>query len=399
MIRLVVVLAALGVRDATEAYFAETLGDNSSGLLHKCKLVGRLASDEGNLTHDRHQSFFDASDPATWMSLSGAPCDVSFPPLPEPSCVVASVTVLPGRLAGFKTCLRSLLWQSRPPDRIYVILPWKLKDRLGLLRRKTFPDPLPRFLSDDPRVEVLRPSEDEDLATLNVLISPLRALRANPPPGCLPPHRIWVVNEDVEYDSRLLEALLACAARHPDAACGAEGGRGYFSALRHIPHEHYVQHVSRHMVPGGEIAVQFFTHFAGVLYRSDFFEEDFLTFPADADEIMLYENDFWFAGYLLSRRVKLLHLPVMRPWSRFLRSSMQSSLHLRWRLKGHNHAKDAAINYWSDRHGQWNRNCTGIEVIFPDTPCAFDIGSTTSRSEAFILEDYHNQLAKITKRR
>ena len=40
--------------------------------------------------------------------------------------------------------------------------------------------------------------------------------------GCSPqpwkpgqaPHRVWVVNDDVHYDPGLLEALLACAARH-----------------------------------------------------------------------------------------------------------------------------------------------------------------------------------------
>ncbi|CAK0870999.1 unnamed protein product, partial [Prorocentrum cordatum] len=202
-------------------------------------------------------------------------------------------------------------------------------DRTGRLHKRTFDDPLPRYLFTDPRVKVLRPPEEDDLGTLDMLVPTLRALRARPPPGCAAPQRVWVVNDDVEYDAGLLESLLACAARHPSAACGSTGGRGYYGVLHKDlagGTDDELRRVQPFLRAGGEVEVEWLQSVGGILYRTDFFAEDFLSFPRDADERILLEADWWFAGYLRARGVSLLHLPVLRPWWRALRSSVVNAL-------------------------------------------------------------------------
>eukprot|EP00927_Polykrikos_kofoidii_P066219 TRINITY_DN61859_c0_g1_i1.p1 TRINITY_DN61859_c0_g1~~TRINITY_DN61859_c0_g1_i1.p1 ORF type:complete len:498 (-),score=56.51 TRINITY_DN61859_c0_g1_i1:5-1498(-) len=305
-----------------------------------------------------------------------APCAVDWLPLGPSNCVVASVSVLPVRLAQFKHGLRSLLRQTRPPDRVYVVLPQRLKDRTGRLTRRTYVNPLPRFLFEDPRVEVLRPTEEEDLGTLDMLMPTLRALRSRPPPGCSAgPQRVWVVNDDMVYDSGLLEALLACAARHPDAACGATGGRGYFHPVRFVALEEEGRSRLRPFTrEGGDIEVQWLQSFGGILYRTDFFDDDFFKFPADADQRILLEADYYFAGYLLSRGVSLLQIPFMYFWGSSLTSSLKNSLSMMWTRSSTNAAKDAAIGYFARVHGIW-RLCVGEFALSEESGCLQDISS------------------------
>jgi len=321
----------------------------------------------------------NGADVLQWRPFpgGGASCEGvgrQWRPLVEPRCVVASVTVLPIRLWGFRRVLRSLLGQTRPPDWVYVALPERIRDRGKRLWQREYPAKLPKFLFQDPRVVVVRYPEAEELGTLDMLLPALRELRRNPPRGCAAPQRVWVVNDDMEYDRGLLEALLACAARHPRAACGSEGVRGYeltvrglltFPGLPKMSFEPFLRQ-------GGEIEVNVLQSSGGVLYRTDFFEDDFLWFPPGADEVMLHEADYWFAGYLRARGVRHMHLGLVRGWARPVQSSKLNALSLMWWSHGQNRAKDAVLSYFAARGGGWRASCAGGGRA-SDPECQFDI--------------------------
>lgn len=132
--------------------------------------------------------------------------------------LVVTLTTIPERASGLRTVLRSLLDQSEPADRIILALPER--SRTG----EPYPDPERLGLPDG--VEVIR---CEDLGPATKL---LPALHLEPDAALI------VVDDDVIYPRRFLEALLQTHRAHSGAAIGYRGvrlQRGVrFADLEHI---------------------------------------------------------------------------------------------------------------------------------------------------------------------
>src|SRR5213595_1549017 len=119
--------------------------------------------------------------------------------------VIASLTTVPERIGNLGPTIRSLLRQTRPPDEIVLAIP-----EFSVRERR--PYVVPKYISQLPRVRVLRCREDWGPATkfIGAIQDELAAGREN--------SLIVVVDDDRIYPRDALETYLYYSAQLPDAA-------------------------------------------------------------------------------------------------------------------------------------------------------------------------------------
>jgi hypothetical protein len=119
---------------------------------------------------------------------------------------VFTLTTSPQRMEHMATVLDSLRNQHQTPDAIYLNLPERYRDRA--------PYNLPKWLTDDTRVTLLRQEHD-----LGPIMKLLPVLEVEQEPDTL----LVTVDDDVRYPPNLVSVFQAAAQKKPEAAFGSRG--------------------------------------------------------------------------------------------------------------------------------------------------------------------------------
>ena len=211
--------------------------------------------------------------------------------------VVVSLTTIPARARSLGPCLRSLIDQSEPADRILLALPH--------VSSKGEPYPSAADLGLPDGVDILR-CEDQGPATKF-----LPALDAEPDAVLI------VVDDDVIYPRRFIETLLREHRLRPDVALGFRGVRlkqGVpFAALDHV--------LSTGIAETTPVDVLFGTW--GYLLPPRVLGPDVHDF-ADAPPEVRFVDDVWISGHLARAGIRRFVAPSaelpIETWSSFRQS-------------------------------------------------------------------------------
>lgn len=130
--------------------------------------------------------------------------------------VVVSMTTSPERLPNIIAAIDSLYErQTRKPDFIVLNMPHVFLRTQQEYDLGTFP------YADKPYIVINR---CDDIGPITKFVPTVRLLRAEYPDA-----RIIVADDDIEYPPRLIEVLVECSARKPDAVVTTSCTRNYYT--------------------------------------------------------------------------------------------------------------------------------------------------------------------------
>jgi hypothetical protein len=197
--------------------------------------------------------------------------------------VVVSLTTIPSRGEILRKCLEALTAQRFQPDEILLCLP-------SFSRREQVAYEAPAWLSEFPRVRVVSCEQDWGPAT-----KLLGALRAIDDPDTI----IITVDDDVTYESCLIEKLVRHALDRPDAAVGFRAWNAEPLIREHVYGFVYEEWPHRYTYPA---RVNILEGYGGVAYRRRFFDEAIFQYDSAPPEAF-YVDDVWISGNLALRGV------------------------------------------------------------------------------------------------
>jgi hypothetical protein len=206
--------------------------------------------------------------------------------------VIASLTTLPDRIANLEPTIRSLLEQTRPPDKIVVAIP-----KFSI--RQKAPYIIPAYLERMPRVRVLRCDKDWGPATkfIPIIQEELAAGRGET--------LIMVVDDDRIYPRDALEIFLHYHKQMPNTALCFRGALIPPNLVWFLPkifRASQIREVKR---------VAVITGTASYLIQPRFFDSalwDYSNAPASA----FYVDDIWISAQLDRRGVEKYVVPASR---------------------------------------------------------------------------------------
>src|SRR5947199_703152 len=216
--------------------------------------------------------------------------------------VIASLSTLPDRIANLEPTIRSLLKQTRPPDEIVLAIP-------EFSVREQRPYVVPKYISQLPRVRVLRCREDYGPATkfIAAIQDELAAGRENT--------LIMVVDDDRVYPLDALETYLHYSEQLPEAALCFRGAA--------MPST--LDWDDATMIRASELReprpVAVITGCGSYLVQPRFFDESLWNYSG-APQVAFHIDDIWISGWLSRRGVKRYVVPAS--------AMMRSVLRQRW---------------------------------------------------------------------
>ena len=202
--------------------------------------------------------------------------------------IIVSLTTLPSREETLRRAMESLAAQRFQPDEILLCLP-------EISRREGVPYVPPSWIGEFPRVRIVRTAEDWGPGT-----KLLGALRTVEDPDTI----IITVDDDVRYNSHLIEKLVRHSLDTPAAAVGFRGWNAEQLIREHNFEFVYEEWEKRRGYP---IRVNILEGYGGVAYRRRFFDDAIFDY-SDAPKEAFYVDDVWISGHLALRQVpRLVH--------------------------------------------------------------------------------------------
>src|SRR5438093_3262736 len=229
--------------------------------------------------------------------------------------VIASLTTVPGRINNLRPTIRSLLKQTRPPDEIVLAIP-------EFSIREQRPYVVPEYLSQLPRVRVLRCREDYGPATkfIAAIQDELAAGRENT--------LIMVVDDDRLYPRDALETYLHFNNQFPDAALCFRGA----AMPSTLDWDDAKMIYAKDLREPRSVAV--ITGCGSYLVRPRFFDRSLWNYSV-APSVAFYIDDIWISAWLSRRGVKRYVVPasaMMRSVFRQRRTVSLNKIHDRQKL-------------------------------------------------------------------
>src|ERR1700730_10556549 len=243
--------------------------------------------------------------------------------------VIAVLSTVPARIEKLQPAIRSLLRQTRPPDEIVVTIP-------EFSIREQQPYIVPRYLTEFPRVRLLRCKKDWGPATkfIPLIQEELAAGRGNT--------LIMVVDDDRVYPRDSLETYLYYHEQFPEAALCFRGAA--------MPRSFDWR--DARMLHGSDLrepqAVAVITGCGSYFIQPGFFDESLWEY-SNAPHGAFYMDDIWISGCLSRRGVKRYVVPASGMMRAVLRQLGTLSLHDV--PKGRQHNNNETIAFFRDT---WN---------------------------------------------
>src|SRR5881398_897687 len=221
--------------------------------------------------------------------------------------VIASLSTVPDRINNLRPTIRSLLKQTWPPDEIVLAIP-------EFSVREQRPYVVPKYISQLPRVRVLRCREDYGPATkfIAAIQDELAAGRKNT--------LIMVVDDDRVYPLDALETYLHYSEQLPEAALCFRGAA--------MPQN--LDWRDAKMIRASELRepqpAAVITGCGSYLIQPRFFDESLWDYSA-APRGAFYMDDIWISGCLATRNVKRYVVPASAMMRSVFRQRRTLSLH------------------------------------------------------------------------
>jgi hypothetical protein len=244
---------------------------------------------------------------------------------PENRRVIASLSTVPDRIKNLRPTIRSLLRQTRPPDEIVIAIP-----EFSIREQKQYV--VPKYLSQLPRVRILRCSKDWGPATkfIPVVQEELKAGRGNA--------LVMVLDDDRVYPRDALESYLYYNAELPDAALCFRGAA--------MPSTLDWDHAR--MIYGKEVReprpVAVITGCGSYLVQPRFFDESLWDYSR-APQVAFDIDDIWISACLSRRGVKRYVVPASDMMGSVLRQRWTVSLN---KIPGRQKLNNETIAFFRD---------------------------------------------------
>src|SRR5437764_1405795 len=229
--------------------------------------------------------------------------------------VIASLSTVPDRINDLRTTIRSLLKQTWPPDEIVLAIP-------EFSVREQRPYVVPKYISQLPRVRVLRCREDYGPATkfIAAIQDELAAGRENT--------LIMVVDDDRLYPRDALETYVHFNNQFPDAALCFRGA----AMPSTLDWDDAKMIYAKDLREPRPVAV--ITGCGSYLVRPRFFDGSLWNY-SEAPPVAFYIDDIWISAWLSRRGVKRYVVPAsatMRNVRRQRRTLSLNKIHGRQKL-------------------------------------------------------------------
>src|SRR5437868_10900299 len=239
--------------------------------------------------------------------------------------VIVSLSTVPDRINNLRPTIRSLLKKTWPPDEIVLAIP-------EFSVREQRPYVVPKYISQLPRVRVLRCREDYGPATnfIAAIQDELAAGRQNT--------LIMVVDDDRLYPRDALETYLHYSGQLPNAALCFRGAA--------MPST--LNWDDAKMIRASELReprpVAVITGCGSYLIQPRFFDESLWDYSV-APQVAFVIDDIWISGWLSRRGVKRYVVPAS--------AMMQSVLRQRWtvslnKIPGRQKLNNETIRFFRD---------------------------------------------------
>jgi hypothetical protein len=239
--------------------------------------------------------------------------------------IIASLSTVPDRMNNLTPTIRSLLKQTRPPDEIVLAIP-------EFSVREQRPYLVPKYISELPRVRVLRSRKDWGPATkfIAAIQDELEARRQNT--------LIMVVDDDRVYPRDALQTYLHYSAQLPDAALCFRGAA--------MPST--LDWDDATMIRASELReprpVAVITGCGSYLIRPRFFDESLWDYSV-APQVAFHIDDIWISGCLSRRGVKRYVVPGSAMMRSVLRQRWTVSLN---KIPGRQKLNNEIIAFFAD---------------------------------------------------
>src|SRR5213080_2132268 len=229
--------------------------------------------------------------------------------------VIVSLSTVPDRINNLRPTIRSLLKQTRPPDEIVLAIP-------EFSVREQRPYVVPKYISQLPRVRVLRCREDYGPATkfIAAIQDELAAGRENT--------LIMVVDDDRLYPRDALETYVHFNNQFPDAALCFRGA----AMPSTLDWDDAKMIYAKDLRAPRCVAV--ITGCRSYLLRPQFFDRSLWDYSG-APSVAFYIDDIWISAWLSRRGVKRYVVPasaMMRSVFRQRRTVSLNKIHDRQKL-------------------------------------------------------------------
>ncbi len=226
----------------------------------------------------------DGLEQAYLARLPLAACDQFWARNPQAADIVVCLTTTPSRLPYIAGTLKSLLRQTRRPQRIRLHLP-------GFSRREQRPYPVPAHLAALQAVDVVRCADYGPATKL------LPAL-----PAFAPEQKLLVVDDDMLYPADLVDNFFRWSKAYPHLALGSSGWvvptdltdrpTTLLSNLRQSPPT--PRKSTRIKAP---VQVDILQGYSGYLVRPAFFNAEVFTAYASAPAEAFFQDDVWISAH------------------------------------------------------------------------------------------------------
>src|SRR6184192_2127532 len=239
--------------------------------------------------------------------------------------VIASLSTVPDRINNLRPTIRSLLKQTRPPDEIVLAIP-------EFSVREQRPYVVPKYISQLPRVRVLRSREDYGPATkfIAAIQGELAAGRENT--------LIMVVDDDRLYPRDALETYLHFNNQFPDAALCFRGA----AMPSTLDWDDAKMIYAKDLREPRSVAVV--TGCGSYLVRPRFFDRSLWDYSG-APSVAFYIDDIWISAWLSRRGVKRYVVPASAMMGSVFRQRRTVSLN---KIPGRQKLNNETIAFFRD---------------------------------------------------
>ncbi len=203
---------------------------------------------------------------------------------PNEADIIVCLTTIPSRLPYIEQTLKSLLYQSRRPQRIRLHLP-------AFSHREQRPYIIPDWLKTLQSIEIVH---CEDYGPVTKLIPALQSLE--------PDQKILIVDDDMIYPPTLIEHFFRCSNKYPHIAVGSSGWIvptdlthrpiTLWDNIRQLPP---VSTRATRLKKGRQIDI--LEGYSGYLVKPKFFRFEEIIDYSNAPEAAFFVDDVWISAH------------------------------------------------------------------------------------------------------
>jgi len=239
--------------------------------------------------------------------------------------VIVSMSTVPDRIKNLRPTIRSLLRQTRPPDEIVIAIP-----EFSIREQRRYV--IPKYLSELPRVRVLRCSNDWGPATkfIPAIQEEMQADRGHT--------LIMVLDDDRVYPRDALETYLYYSEQLPNAALCFRGA----AMPSTLDWDHARMIYGKDLREPRPVAV--ITGCGSYLVQPRFFDESLWDY-SDAPQVAFDIDDIWISACLSRRGVKRYVVPASAMMGSVLRQRWTVSLN---KIPGRQKLNNETIAFFRD---------------------------------------------------